>query len=111
MEDHGYSVLRYQIHKKSGISRQTAHQALLLLKLAQTGQKVRGNQRVGDDYCYSPVVIRLTRQTEAYLSAQYELLREDAVRPLRVAVSQVKHTPTADESAFNGSIGIYDKVR
>lgn len=47
---------------------------------------------------------------EAYLAAQYELLREDAVRPLRIAVAQVKFTPTANEDAFNGAIGIYDKV-
>ncbi|KAF2768378.1 P-loop containing nucleoside triphosphate hydrolase protein [Teratosphaeria nubilosa] len=47
---------------------------------------------------------------ESYLSAHYELLREDAVRPLREAVSQVRITPSATEDAFNGTIGIYEKV-
>lgn len=45
-----------------------------------------------------------------YLSAHYELLREDAVRPLREAVQQVRITPQAKEDAFKGSIGIYEKV-
>ena len=48
--------------------------------------------------------------TEEYLSAHYELLREDAVRPLREAVQQVRITPQAKEDAFQGSIGIYEKV-
>jgi len=48
---------------------------------------------------------------EEYLSANYELLREDAIRPLREAVQQVKITPQAEEAALNGSIGIYEKVR
>ena len=48
--------------------------------------------------------------SEDYLGAHYELLREDAIRPLREAVSQVKFTPTATEDAFNGAIGIYEKV-
>lgn len=47
---------------------------------------------------------------EEYLGAHYELLREDAVRPLREAVSQVKHVFDAKEEAFNGAVGIYDKV-
>lgn len=48
---------------------------------------------------------------EAYLATHYDLLREDAIRPLRNAVEQVKFTPDAVEDAFNGAIGIYDKVR
>ncbi|EMC94186.1 hypothetical protein BAUCODRAFT_141556 [Baudoinia panamericana UAMH 10762] len=47
---------------------------------------------------------------EVYLSAMYELLREDAVRPLRQAVSAVRGTPAASEDAFNSTIGIYTKV-
>ncbi|KAK3676923.1 hypothetical protein LTR78_003127 [Recurvomyces mirabilis] len=47
---------------------------------------------------------------EAYLGAQYELLREDAVRMLREAVSLVRVTPDAKEDAFNGKIGLYEKV-
>ncbi|KAK5170579.1 uncharacterized protein LTR77_005167 [Saxophila tyrrhenica] len=47
---------------------------------------------------------------EDYLGAHYELLREDAVRPLREAVQRVKFSPQSKEDAFNGSIGIYEKV-
>ena len=48
---------------------------------------------------------------DAYLGAHYDLLREDALRPLREAVSQVKFTPTGAEDAFTGkAIGIYEKV-
>ncbi|KAK6392349.1 hypothetical protein LTR65_003805 [Meristemomyces frigidus] len=50
------------------------------------------------------------RPQEAYLGAQYELLREDAVRPLRQAIGKVRADPTANEDAFNGTIGIYEKV-
>ncbi len=49
--------------------------------------------------------------SEDYLSAHYELLREDAIRPLREAVQQVRVTPQAKEDAFDTSIGIYEKVR
>ena len=48
---------------------------------------------------------------EAYLSAHYELLREDALQPLREAVSKVRITPQANEDAFMGQLGIYEKVR
>lgn len=48
---------------------------------------------------------------EAYLGAHYELLREDAVKPLRDAVGVVRAMPFADENALNGAVGIYDKVR
>lgn len=47
---------------------------------------------------------------EAYLSAHYELLREDAVKPLRDAVGVVRANPSADENALPGAIGIYEKV-
>ncbi|KAI7471869.1 P-loop containing nucleoside triphosphate hydrolase protein [Hortaea werneckii] len=47
---------------------------------------------------------------EAYLSAHYELLREDAVKPLRDAVGVVRGMPLADENALPGAIGIYEKV-
>ncbi|GAB7362881.1 hypothetical protein MBLNU230_g3183t1 [Neophaeotheca triangularis] len=50
---------------------------------------------------------------EAYLSAHYELLREDALRPLRTAVGLLRVTPAGVEDTFSGSkssIGIYEKV-
>ena len=47
---------------------------------------------------------------DTYLGAHYELLREDAVRPLREAVGRVRTTPTAAEDAFGDAVGIYEKV-
>ncbi|RMZ33255.1 hypothetical protein D0859_02627 [Hortaea werneckii] len=47
---------------------------------------------------------------EAYLSAHYELLREDAVKPLRDAVGVVRANLFADEDALPGAIVIYEKV-
>lgn len=48
---------------------------------------------------------------EDYLSTQYELLREDAVKGLRDAVARVRITSQAAEDAFSGQVGIYEKVR
>jgi helicase required for RNAi-mediated heterochromatin assembly 1 len=47
---------------------------------------------------------------DAYLSAHYELFREDAVRPLREAICQVRRDPDRNEDAFKGTIGIYQDV-
>lgn len=47
---------------------------------------------------------------EHYLSTQHELLREDAIRPLREAVAAVRHTPTDAEDGFQAQIGIYEKA-
>jgi helicase required for RNAi-mediated heterochromatin assembly 1 len=48
---------------------------------------------------------------EHYLSTHYELLREEAVRPLREAVAFIRASPEATEAINNGKgIGIYDKV-
>ncbi|KAM0718692.1 hypothetical protein Q7P37_005763 [Cladosporium fusiforme] len=47
---------------------------------------------------------------EAYLSAQYELLREDSLRPLRESVFHIRKEPDQNEDAFSGSIGIYQDV-
>ena len=48
--------------------------------------------------------------TDAYLSAHYELLREDAVRPLREAICHVRREPDRNEDAFKSTIGIYQDV-
>jgi helicase required for RNAi-mediated heterochromatin assembly 1 len=47
-----------------------------------------------------------------YLMGHYELLREEAVRPLREAVHWVKNNPTCseDQRGFGGNMGIYEKV-
>jgi helicase required for RNAi-mediated heterochromatin assembly 1 len=46
-----------------------------------------------------------------YLGTKYELLREDALRPLREAVAEVRKSPFKDEAEYeNKSIGIYDPV-
>ena len=48
---------------------------------------------------------------EDYLSTQYDLLREDCIRPLREAVEQVRSSPYLDEAEYEGgSIGLYDPV-
>jgi helicase required for RNAi-mediated heterochromatin assembly 1 len=48
---------------------------------------------------------------EDYLRTKYELLREDAVRPLREAIDEVRADPFKDEAEYNNqSIGIYDPV-
>ncbi|KAH7091387.1 P-loop containing nucleoside triphosphate hydrolase protein [Paraphoma chrysanthemicola] len=49
--------------------------------------------------------------TEEYLGTTYDLLREDAIRPLRDAVEEVRKDPYKDEAEYdNNSIGIYEPV-
>lgn len=48
---------------------------------------------------------------DEYLAAHYELLRFDSVHPLRSVVHQIKEHPNEQEAYFNGSAGIYSKVR
>ncbi|KAK4967576.1 hypothetical protein LTR66_011920 [Elasticomyces elasticus] len=45
-----------------------------------------------------------------YLKAHYELLREDAVRPLREAIGQLKVKSHSKEEDYRGTVGIYEKV-
>lgn len=49
---------------------------------------------------------------EEYLGTQYELLREDALRPLRRAVEEVRKDPWRNESDYppSSGIGIYEPV-
>ncbi|KAF2438516.1 P-loop containing nucleoside triphosphate hydrolase protein [Karstenula rhodostoma CBS 690.94] len=49
---------------------------------------------------------------EEYLGTHYDLLREDAVRPLRQAVEEVRKDPWRDESDYppSSGIGIYEPV-
>ncbi|KAL5386844.1 hypothetical protein DPSP01_003862 [Paraphaeosphaeria sporulosa] len=49
---------------------------------------------------------------EEYLGTQYDLLREDAIRPLRQAVEEVRKDPWRDESDYppSSGIGIYEPV-
>ncbi|KAJ4374767.1 hypothetical protein N0V83_001843 [Neocucurbitaria cava] len=48
---------------------------------------------------------------EDYLRTKYELLREDAVRPLREAIDEIRADPFKDEAEYKDqSIGIYDPV-
>jgi helicase required for RNAi-mediated heterochromatin assembly 1 len=49
---------------------------------------------------------------EEYLGTQYDLLREDSIRPLREAVAHVRASPWLDEAEYQNSanIGIYDPV-
>nr|POF07036.1 helicase required for rnai-mediated heterochromatin assembly 1 [Quercus suber] len=54
--------------------------------------------------------VKTDSDTETYLEAQYALAREEAVRPIREAVSRVRNLPGGDEDAFDGKIGIYEKA-
>lgn len=70
------------------------------------GVDVSGN---GDDSIQlAPNVVSGAWQSnEAYLRTHYELLREDAVAPLRDAVAYVREDPQMMDS---GSVSIYEKV-
>ncbi|KAF1925842.1 P-loop containing nucleoside triphosphate hydrolase protein [Didymella exigua CBS 183.55] len=48
--------------------------------------------------------------TEDYLRTEYELLREDALRPLCEAVAQVRKAAWKDEAQYEKSVGIYEPV-
>ena len=48
------------------------------------------------------------RSKDAYLKAHYELLREDAIAPLRDAVAYVREDPSMEDSKM---VAIYEKVR
>ncbi|RMZ73612.1 dead box helicase [Pyrenophora seminiperda CCB06] len=48
---------------------------------------------------------------EDYLRTKYELLREDAIRPLREALCEFRASPFKDEAEYNNhGIGVYDPV-
>jgi helicase required for RNAi-mediated heterochromatin assembly 1 len=48
---------------------------------------------------------------DEYLGTKYELLREDALRPFREAVAEVRASPFKDEAEYeNKSLGVYDPV-
>ncbi|KAJ8106147.1 hypothetical protein OPT61_g9734 [Boeremia exigua] len=47
---------------------------------------------------------------EDYLRTEYELLREDALQPLRDAVTEVRKSPWKDEAQYEKSVGIYEPV-
>lgn len=48
---------------------------------------------------------------DEYLGTTYELLREDAIRPLRKAIAEIRKDPYRNEAEYgNNSIGIYEPV-
>lgn len=60
---------------------------------------------------HSPAVCSITDiATDAYLSAHYELLREDTIGPLREAICHVRKGPDLNEDAFKSTVGIYQDV-
>lgn len=71
-----------------------------------------------DDDISSPDVVELPtnrvkgawESKEEYLSAQYLLNREDSVRGLREAVTNIRLDPDKTEDFFDGKFGIYEKV-
>lgn len=48
--------------------------------------------------------------TEDYLRTEYELLREDALQPLREAVAEVRKDPWKEEAKYEKNVGIYEPV-
>lgn len=48
--------------------------------------------------------------TEDYLRTEYELLREDALRPLREVVAEVRKDPYKEEARYEKNVGIYEPV-
>ncbi|KAF3011112.1 hypothetical protein E8E13_011372 [Curvularia kusanoi] len=48
--------------------------------------------------------------TEEYLSTEYELLREDALRPLREVVAEIRKDPWKVEGEYEKNVGIYEPV-
>ncbi|KAF2622867.1 hypothetical protein BU25DRAFT_479849 [Macroventuria anomochaeta] len=48
--------------------------------------------------------------TKDYLRTEYELLREDALRPLREAVAEVRKDAWKDEAQYDKGVGIYEPV-
>lgn len=47
---------------------------------------------------------------EDYLRTEFDLLREDALRPLRDAVAEVRKGPWKDEAQYENGVGIYEPV-
>ena len=47
---------------------------------------------------------------EEYLEAQYQLLREDAISPLRDAVSEIRAEPYIEEKHSQENAAIYERV-
>ena len=47
---------------------------------------------------------------EEYLRTEYDLLRDDALRPLREAVAEVRKSPWKDEAQYEKGVGIYEPV-
>lgn len=47
---------------------------------------------------------------EDYLRTEYELLREDALRPLSEVVAEVRKDPWKDEAKYEKNVGIYEPV-
>jgi helicase required for RNAi-mediated heterochromatin assembly 1 len=48
---------------------------------------------------------------DEYLSAHYRLIREQAIGPLRDALSRIQSYPQLNEEPFRGAVGIYDRAR
>ncbi|KAJ4984384.1 helicase required for RNAi-mediated heterochromatin assembly 1 [Stagonosporopsis vannaccii] len=48
--------------------------------------------------------------TEDYLRTEYDLLSEDALRPLREAIAEVRKKPYKEEARYEKNVGIYEPV-
>ncbi|OCK85603.1 P-loop containing nucleoside triphosphate hydrolase protein [Lepidopterella palustris CBS 459.81] len=66
--------------------------------------------KIPDGVPQSNKILGSYESTEKYLKTQYELSREDAVRPLREAVGKVRKNPHLQEDEYGGGVGIYENV-
>lgn len=69
-----------------------------------------GNQQVSFRTTPFQAAALTDLNADAYLSAHYELLREDSVRPLREAICHIRREPQQNEDAFRSTVGIYQDV-
>jgi helicase required for RNAi-mediated heterochromatin assembly 1 len=74
-----------------------------------TVQEVMGTDQVGDDFTLT--VNKISGpwpSTDLYLKTHYNLLREDAVAPLRDAIATFRQRPGMTD---NNNLVIYERVR
>lgn len=74
-----------------------------------SAEEIMGSGSPDDSVYLGPNVIDGAWQSSSeYLKTHYNLIREDAVAPLRDAVAFVRSSPTMDDT---NDVSIYDKVR
>ncbi|KAF1970981.1 P-loop containing nucleoside triphosphate hydrolase protein [Bimuria novae-zelandiae CBS 107.79] len=109
---YGEDAKKPVVNAGSWISKPEVPTASELLANYQSGFAV-GEQIIDLDQELRPnKVVGAYESNEEYLGTQYDLLREDALRPLRQAIEEVRRNPYLDEASYSSSsgIGIYEPV-